>query len=133
MVVLYVQTMKVKLQTASATDLPAYNPILPPSAITQVMLIASPQDVSLHFIYNDWGQFHEVFLPSYEGSKFTSSLQLRTIVCNAHVFYDCSKLCHFHQTSALVFFVQYEHCETGPWFSSTNHPCSNAPTSMKVS
>lgn len=38
--------MKVKLQPPSATDLPAYNPILPPSAITQVMLLANPQNVS---------------------------------------------------------------------------------------
>ena len=29
-----------KLQPASAADLPAHNPILPPAAITQVMLIA---------------------------------------------------------------------------------------------
>lgn len=35
--------MKVKLQPPSATDLPAFNPILPPSAITQVMLLANPQ------------------------------------------------------------------------------------------
>lgn len=40
------QTMKVKLQPPSATDLPAYNPILPPTAITQVMLIANPNKVS---------------------------------------------------------------------------------------
>ena len=38
--------MKLKLQPASRTDLPAYNPILPPSAITQVMLIANPNRVS---------------------------------------------------------------------------------------
>ena len=38
--------MKVKLQPPSATDLPAYNPILPPTAITQVMLIANPHKVS---------------------------------------------------------------------------------------
>ncbi|KAL3877707.1 hypothetical protein ACJMK2_035373 [Sinanodonta woodiana] len=37
------KVMKVKLQPPSATDLPAFNPILPPSAITQVMLIANPQ------------------------------------------------------------------------------------------
>ncbi|XP_038068081.1 ADP-ribosylation factor-binding protein GGA1-like [Patiria miniata] len=37
------KTMRVKLQPPSATDLPAFNPILPPSAITQVMLIANPQ------------------------------------------------------------------------------------------
>lgn len=37
------KSMKVKLQPPSATDLPAYNPILPPSAITQIMLLANPQ------------------------------------------------------------------------------------------
>lgn len=36
------KVMKIKLQPASATDLPAYNPILPAAAITQVMLIALP-------------------------------------------------------------------------------------------
>ncbi|XP_064625226.1 ADP-ribosylation factor-binding protein GGA1-like isoform X2 [Lineus longissimus] len=35
--------MKVKLQPPSAIELPSYNPILPPSAITQVMLLANPQ------------------------------------------------------------------------------------------
>jgi len=37
--------MRIKLQPASATDLPAYNPILPAAAITQVMLIALPVQV----------------------------------------------------------------------------------------
>ncbi|XP_060083663.1 ADP-ribosylation factor-binding protein GGA1-like isoform X1 [Ylistrum balloti] len=36
------KVMKVKLQPPSATQLPAYNPILPPAAITQVMLFANP-------------------------------------------------------------------------------------------
>ncbi|XP_056406014.1 ADP-ribosylation factor-binding protein GGA3 isoform X2 [Hyla sarda] len=36
------KTMKVKLQPASGTDLAAFNPILPPSSITQVMLLANP-------------------------------------------------------------------------------------------
>ncbi|XP_014672557.1 PREDICTED: ADP-ribosylation factor-binding protein GGA1-like [Priapulus caudatus] len=36
------KVMKVKLQPASAADLPAFNPILPPAAITQVMLLANP-------------------------------------------------------------------------------------------
>jgi hypothetical protein len=40
--------MRVKLQRASATDLPAYNPILPPSAITQVMLIGYPPQVIIN-------------------------------------------------------------------------------------
>jgi len=39
--------MKVKLQPPSATDLPAFNPILPPSAITQVLLLANPQKVNI--------------------------------------------------------------------------------------
>ena len=38
--------MKVKLQPPTATDLPAYNPILPPAAITQVLLIANPRKVT---------------------------------------------------------------------------------------
>lgn len=41
------QSMKVKLQLASRNDLPTYNPILPPSAITQIMLVANPTQVRL--------------------------------------------------------------------------------------
>jgi len=44
------KVMKVKLQPASATDLPAHNPILPPAAITQVMLIAHRPQVSRLFL-----------------------------------------------------------------------------------
>lgn len=43
--------MKVKLQPPSGTELPAFNPIVHPSAITQVLLLANPQKVtalSLH-------------------------------------------------------------------------------------
>lgn len=36
------KNMRVKLQPASSSDLPAYNPILPLMAITQIMLIANP-------------------------------------------------------------------------------------------
>lgn len=36
------KSMKVKLQPASRTDLPISNPFLPPTAITQIMLIANP-------------------------------------------------------------------------------------------
>ncbi|XP_078466920.1 LOW QUALITY PROTEIN: ADP-ribosylation factor-binding protein GGA1 [Lampetra planeri] len=35
------KTMKVKLQPPSGTELPPFNPVLPPSAITQVMLLAN--------------------------------------------------------------------------------------------
>lgn len=40
------QTMSVKLQPASGPQLPAYNPLLPPPAISQVLLLANPQEVS---------------------------------------------------------------------------------------
>lgn len=40
------------MQSPSATELPAYNPFLPPSAVTQLMLIANPEKVlvSLKFV-----------------------------------------------------------------------------------
>ena len=43
---------KVKLQPASAKEMPAHSPFVPPSAITQVMLIANPKamDVSLKYV-----------------------------------------------------------------------------------
>ncbi len=44
---LLLQTMLVKLQPASGTHLPPYNPLLPPPAISQVLLLANPQAVSL--------------------------------------------------------------------------------------
>ncbi|XP_015780646.1 PREDICTED: ADP-ribosylation factor-binding protein GGA3-like [Acropora digitifera] len=45
------KTMKVKLQPPSGSELPAYNPILPPSAITQVMLIANPAKEKVRLKY----------------------------------------------------------------------------------
>lgn len=45
------KTMKVKLQPPSGSELPAYNPILPPSAITQVMLIANPAKEKIRLKY----------------------------------------------------------------------------------
>ncbi|XP_065280608.1 ADP-ribosylation factor-binding protein GGA1 isoform X3 [Dermacentor albipictus] len=36
------KTMRIKVQSPSATELPPHNPILPAAAITQVMLIANP-------------------------------------------------------------------------------------------
>lgn len=39
------QVMKVRLQPPSGTELPAFNPIVHPSAITQVLLLANPQKV----------------------------------------------------------------------------------------
>ncbi|MBN3313967.1 GGA1 protein, partial [Atractosteus spatula] len=37
------KTMRVKLQSATGSELPAYNPILPPAVISQVMLLSNPQ------------------------------------------------------------------------------------------
>lgn len=37
------KTMLVKLQPASGTRLPPYNPVLPPPAVSQVLLLANPQ------------------------------------------------------------------------------------------
>ncbi|GFT52329.1 ADP-ribosylation factor-binding protein GGA1 [Nephila pilipes] len=45
------KSMKIKLQPPSATDLPPHNPILPPAAITQVMLLANPQKEDIRFKY----------------------------------------------------------------------------------
>lgn len=39
------KVMKVRLQPPSGTELPAFNPIVHPSAITQVLLLANPQKV----------------------------------------------------------------------------------------
>lgn len=36
------------MQNPSGTDLPAMNPFLPPSAITQIMLIANPDGKELN-------------------------------------------------------------------------------------
>jgi len=43
--------MKVKLQPPSGTSLPAYNPILPPAAVTQVMLLANPSQEKVKLKY----------------------------------------------------------------------------------
>lgn len=45
------KTMKIKFQPPSATDLPPHNPILPPAAIMQVILLANPQKENVRFKY----------------------------------------------------------------------------------
>ncbi|TSK62613.1 ADP-ribosylation factor-binding protein GGA1 [Bagarius yarrelli] len=45
------KNMRVKLQPPSGTDLPAFNPILPPAAITQVLLLANPQKEKVRLRY----------------------------------------------------------------------------------
>ena len=42
---------KVKLQNPTTRNLPAHNPFVPPSAITQVMLIANPLKKEVSFKY----------------------------------------------------------------------------------
>nr|XP_020480588.1 ADP-ribosylation factor-binding protein GGA1-like isoform X2 [Monopterus albus] len=45
------QSMAVKLQPPSGTDLPAFNPILPPAAITQILLLANPNKEKVQLQY----------------------------------------------------------------------------------
>ncbi|KAJ8283815.1 hypothetical protein COCON_G00026650 [Conger conger] len=45
------KVMKVKLQPPSGTELPAFNPILPPAAITQVLLLANPHQEKVRLRY----------------------------------------------------------------------------------
>ncbi|XP_071987578.1 ADP-ribosylation factor-binding protein GGA1 isoform X2 [Engystomops pustulosus] len=45
------KTMRVKLQPPSGTELPAFNPILPPSAVTQVLLLANPAQEKVRLRY----------------------------------------------------------------------------------
>ncbi|XP_066520780.1 ADP-ribosylation factor-binding protein GGA1 [Hoplias malabaricus] len=45
------KTMRVKLQPPSGTDLPAFNPILPPAAVTQVLLLANPHKEKVRLRY----------------------------------------------------------------------------------
>uniref|UniRef100_A0A4W5PLI0 Golgi associated, gamma adaptin ear containing, ARF binding protein 1 n=1 Tax=Hucho hucho TaxID=62062 RepID=A0A4W5PLI0_9TELE len=44
-------TMRVKLQPPSGTELPAFNPILPPTAITQILLLANPHKEKVQLQY----------------------------------------------------------------------------------
>ncbi|KAG8436283.1 hypothetical protein GDO86_007406 [Hymenochirus boettgeri] len=45
------KVMKVKLQPASGNELPPFNPILPPSAVTQVLLLANPTKEKVRLRY----------------------------------------------------------------------------------
>ncbi|CAK6962905.1 ADP-ribosylation factor-binding protein GGA1-like [Scomber scombrus] len=45
------KVMKVKLQPPSSTELPAFNPILPPSTITQILLLANPYKEKVRLRY----------------------------------------------------------------------------------
>ncbi|XP_053711069.1 ADP-ribosylation factor-binding protein GGA3-like isoform X2 [Synchiropus splendidus] len=43
--------MAVKLQPASATNLPAYNPLLPPAAVSQILLLENPHGCKVRLRY----------------------------------------------------------------------------------
>ncbi|KAK2833795.1 hypothetical protein Q5P01_017684 [Channa striata] len=45
------RSMAVKLQPSSGTELPAFNPILPPAAITQILLLANPKKEKVQLQY----------------------------------------------------------------------------------
>ncbi|KAM7393756.1 hypothetical protein PAMP_020605 [Pampus punctatissimus] len=45
------KVMKVKLQPPSSTELPAFNPILPPATITQILLLANPHKEKVRLRY----------------------------------------------------------------------------------
>ncbi|XP_042341884.1 ADP-ribosylation factor-binding protein GGA1-like [Plectropomus leopardus] len=45
------KVMRVKLQPPSSTELPAFNPILPPAAITQILLLANPHKEKVRLRY----------------------------------------------------------------------------------
>ncbi|XP_034543105.1 ADP-ribosylation factor-binding protein GGA1-like isoform X2 [Notolabrus celidotus] len=45
------KAMKVKLQPPSSTELPSFNPILPPAAITQILLLANPHKEKVRLRY----------------------------------------------------------------------------------
>ncbi|XP_074553688.1 ADP-ribosylation factor-binding protein GGA1-like isoform X2 [Halichoeres trimaculatus] len=42
------KSMAVKLQPPSGSELPAFNPILPPAAVTQILLLANPNKEKVH-------------------------------------------------------------------------------------
>uniref|UniRef100_H3CET9 Golgi associated, gamma adaptin ear containing, ARF binding protein 1 n=1 Tax=Tetraodon nigroviridis TaxID=99883 RepID=H3CET9_TETNG len=46
------KTMAAKLQPPSGTELPAFNPILPPAAVTQILLLANPNKERVQLQYS---------------------------------------------------------------------------------
>ncbi|KAM9325809.1 ADP-ribosylation factor-binding protein GGA1 [Gastrophryne carolinensis] len=45
------KVMKIKLQPATGSELPAFNPIVPPTAVTQVLLLANPTQEKVRLRY----------------------------------------------------------------------------------
>lgn len=80
------KVMKVRLQPPSGTELPAFNPIVHPSAITQVLLLANPQKekVRLRYkliftmgdqTYNEMGDVDQFPPPETWGASRTEGLE----------------------------------------------------------
>ncbi|CAF1472520.1 unnamed protein product [Rotaria magnacalcarata] len=45
------KNMRIKLQNPSTSDLPVYNPILPPQAITQILIVSNPNKEPVRLNY----------------------------------------------------------------------------------
>ncbi|NWR66551.1 GGA2 protein, partial [Bucorvus abyssinicus] len=45
------KTMKIKLQPASGSELPAFSPLLPPAVVSQVLLLANPHKAPIRLKY----------------------------------------------------------------------------------
>lgn len=63
------KNMRVRLQPASRSDLPAYNPILPITAITQIMLIANPLQEQVRLKYK--------ISYSYDGKQYEENNEVK--------------------------------------------------------
>ena len=50
----------VKLEAPTAKELPPFNPILPPSAISQILLVANPNKVTYQGVF--WSQISISFV-----------------------------------------------------------------------
>jgi len=47
------KNIRIKSQSPSGSDLPVYNPILPPQAITQILVVSNPNKVNNLFLFED--------------------------------------------------------------------------------
>uniref|UniRef100_A0A672YG28 ADP-ribosylation factor-binding protein GGA2-like n=1 Tax=Sphaeramia orbicularis TaxID=375764 RepID=A0A672YG28_9TELE len=79
------KTMSVKLQPASGTHLPPYNPLLPPPAISQVLLLANPQKVS-----DDFYHVYTLCLCTITSTSTTATLEHYNILRKSSTVSDMS-------------------------------------------
>lgn len=123
--------MRVKLQPPSGSELPPHNPILPPSAITQVMLIANPAKVSLTSLIvtvnlpKKEAQFwHDCDSSSYE-CKTSEGLICKKVRINWPALSHWSSfLFHYHKTICLCPFLHlrcWNFVQVGRSRSCVNH------------